>query len=418
MGDEEKGHILIVDDHPGNLLTLESVLKSLDQPIVKAQSSDEALRCLLDKDFAVIILDVQMPGMDGFETAQLIRSRERSKHTPIIFMTAFGTSEPDVHRGYAAGAVDYLFKPFAPEVLRSKVAIFVNLFQMRERIKRQAEQLIAANRRLEEEIVERKRAETEIRQRSEQLQLLNAELESFSYSVSHDLRAPLRHINGFAGLLDQHATGALDDKGQRYLSSIVGAAKQMAVLIDDLLMFSRMGRTALHATTVDLGVLVQDVLLELKPDTEKRDIAWSVGRLPHVHGDLPMLRLALLNLIGNAVKYTRRCERPTIEIGSRDAETETIVFVRDNGAGFDMQYAGKLFGVFHRLHSAEEFEGTGIGLANVRRIVLRHGGRVWAEGAVGQGATFYFSLPKQAAATAETTACRADSLASPETLPL
>ncbi|MGH7230884.1 MAG: sensor histidine kinase [Nitrospiraceae bacterium] len=392
---EDKANILLVDDHPENLLALEAVLAELGQNLLKANSSTEALRYALKKDFAVIILDVQMPGMDGFETAALVRARERSKHTPIIFLTAIGTSEPEVFRGYSIGAVDYLFKPFIPEVLRSKVTVFVDLFQMRERVRQQARQFRAMNQKLEQEISERTRAETELKGHSIQLQALNKELESFSYSVSHDLQAPLRHIDGFAGLLRNHASAGLDEKAQRYLTMILDSAKHMKTLIDDLLSFSRMARTEMHKTGVSLHELVKEVVRELEPDTDKRQITWIIHTLPQVHGDTAMLHQVLLNLIANAVKYTRHCENPTIEIGCDASPDQVVIFVRDNGAGFDMQYVDRLFGVFQRLHTSAEFEGTGVGLANVRRIIARHGGKVWAEGAVRQGATFYFSLPKR-----------------------
>jgi len=252
-----------------------------------------------------------------------------------------------------------------------------------------------SRRSLEAEVAERARAEHEVRQRTEQLEAVNKELEAFSYSVSHDLRAPLRHIDGFADLLRKHAASMLDEKGLRHLRTISDSAKQMGTLVDDLLSFSRMGRSEMHFTPVNLDLLVQDVVRDLRQDTEGRNIAWTIGVLPTVSGDHSMLRQVLVNLIGNAVKYTRNRERARIEIGCVGAsQDETVIFVRDNGAGFDMQYAHKLFGVFQRLHGASDFEGTGIGLANVKRIIQRHGGRAWAEGQVDTGATFYFSLPK------------------------
>jgi len=220
-------------------------------------------------------------------------------------------------------------------------------------------------------------------------------LEAFAYSVSHDLRAPLRHIDGFLELLQKSSAGALDERGHHYMSTISESARRMGTLIDDLLSFSRMGRYEMSKGQVDLGDLVQQVIRELGPETEGRTIRWRIGDLPVITGDCAMLRVVLVNLISNALKFTLPCEKTEIEIGcTGERENETIVFVRDNGVGFDMNYADKLFAVFQRLHREDEFQGTGIGLANVRRIIARHGGRTWAEGEVNQGATFCFSLPQ------------------------
>jgi len=244
------------------------------------------------------------------------------------------------------------------------------------------------------DITNRRRVAAELRRQGELLQAANKELEAFSYSVSHDLRAPLRHIDGYAALLSKTAGETLNDKAKRYLDTISDSAKQMGQLIDDLLVFSRMGRQEMLHSTVNLNQLVKTVIHDLRLDLQEKSISWTIASLPDVPGDPAMLRQVFMNLISNAVKFTATRPKPRIEIGAtRETPGEVTVFVRDNGVGFDMQYVNKLFGVFQRLHRNDEFEGTGIGLANVRRIIHRHGGRTWAEGALDQGATFYLSLP-------------------------
>jgi len=234
----------------------------------------------------------------------------------------------------------------------------------------------------------------ETKQRAAQLEGLNKELEAFSYSVSHDLRAPLRHIAGFSDMLQRHADGSLDEKGKRYLNTIIDSAKRMGTLIDDLLVFSRMGRSEMRREPVNLNAIVDETIAEFALDIATRRVNWKRQPLPDVVGDRAMLKQVFVNLISNALKYSGTRPVSEIEIGARDEADETIFFVRDNGVGFDMAYANKLFGVFQRLHESTQFEGTGIGLANVRRIVARHGGRAWAEAELDKGATFYFSMPK------------------------
>jgi light-regulated signal transduction histidine kinase (bacteriophytochrome) len=256
------------------------------------------------------------------------------------------------------------------------------------------------------DITDRKSAEEKIRlrsaeleravaERTTQLDLANQELEAFSYSVSHDLRAPLRHIQGYITLLEKEAAPVLTQKNLHYLTTIFDAAKRMAKLIDDLLAFSHIGKSEMEKKTVKLDALVKETVADFQPQTEGRNITWEIHKLPSVEADCALLRLVLINLISNALKFTGKRDQAKIEIGCLPGDgRETVIFVRDNGAGFDPQYADKLFGVFQRLHGQDEFAGTGIGLANVKRIIQRHGGRTWAEGVVEGGATFYFSLPK------------------------
>jgi two-component system, sensor histidine kinase and response regulator len=382
---EDRVNILLVDDQPANLVALEAMLQSLGQNLVRAESGREALKELLTQDFAVILLDVKMPDMDGFETATLIRQRDKSRHTPIIFLTAADRSHTQAVRGYAVGAVDYLVKPVVPEFVRSKVSVFVELAKKTEMLRRQT-LLLQASEQAARELVE---AQAEL---VRDLEHKNRELESFSYAVSHDLRAPLRRIDSFSRAILETQADRLDDAGQHYFERVREASRHMSQLIDDVLYLSKVTQADLRQQDVDLSSLVEAVAARLREAEPDRKVELKVRPGVMVQGDGQLLRIAVTNLLENAWKFTTREGSPRIEFGATHLGGEPAYFIRDNGAGFDQTYADRLFVPFQRLHRASEFPGAGIGLATVQRIIHRHGGRVWAEGAVDQGATFHFTV--------------------------
>lgn len=289
--------------------------------------------------------------------------------------------------------LDFTYQDFANYTVFLVFSLLIGWFTAVR--KRMEVDLRYSHDKLEAEVKQRKMLNEELEKRSRQLEASNEELEAFAYSVSHDLRAPVRHITGFTELLQKHADSVLDNTSRRHIATILDSSKRMDNLIDDLLAFSRISRTETRNMTVGLQQLVEQVVSDTEHEIAKRNITWRVGGLPACYGDPAMLRLVFMNLISNAVKFTRNRTGAEIEIGSLNGrESEVVVFVKDNGVGFDMNYKDKLFGAFQRLHSQEAFEGTGIGLATVQRVVHRHGGRVWAEGAVDNGATFYVALPK------------------------
>lgn len=388
---EEPVNILLVDDKVENLVALESILESPRYNLVRAQSGDEALMALLGDEFGAIVLDVKMPDMNGIELAQMIRARKKTQHVPILFLTAHASDSAAA--GYEAGAVDFMSKPIQSAVLRSKVAVFADMHRSRRA-------LAESNRALAAEVLEHRQAQERILNLNEELSrrvtdlgIANAELESFGYTVSHDLRAPLRQIAGFVRLLRDSLSHRLDAKSAEHFQLIERAVERMGQLIDDLLAFSRLGRMELQRENVDLEQLVDEVRGLLEANTNGRRIEWIIGTLPKVAADGAMLRQVLVNLLDNAMKFTRDRSPAVIEVGCSTGPTDHRFFVRDNGVGFDPAFTNKLFGVFQRLHSAKEYEGTGIGLAIVQRIVLRHGGRTWIESSPGQGTQISFTLP-------------------------
>jgi signal transduction histidine kinase len=377
-------NILLVDDRTENLVALESILDAPDYNLVRAQNGQDALLAILAEDFAAIVLDVQMPGMTGIELAQLIRQRRKSQHVPILFLTAHG--DDSAIEGYQAGGVDFLTKPIQPAILRSKIAVFADLYRKSAALKAEVEERKAA----EERII---RLNSELSDRIEELATANAELEAFSYTVSHDLRAPLRQVSGFLALLQRGLSDRQTEADAEYITLINGAVARMGQLINDLLSFSRVSRTEMEHGNVDLTELVHQVIETMSPALAGRVMRWKIGELPTVEGDTAMLRQVFASLLDNAVKFTRTREVAEVEVGSFQEGDEYVLFVRDNGVGFDTRYTDKLFGVFQRLHTGAEFEGTGIGLASVRRIMSRHNGRCWAESLPGVSTVVYCSIP-------------------------
>ena len=385
MSDKEKANILIVDDKANNIFALEEILSRPDRHFIRATNGQEALKIVLDQTVDLIILDVQMPDMDGFEVAKILKSHHRTKDIPIIFASAEKKEHLFMMKGFGEGAVDYLYKPLDPAVTSAKVSVLLQLHL-------QKKELVAKNLLLENAHQEIRQLNADLENNIALLQAANRELESFSYSVSHDLRTPLRSINGYARIILEDHQASLDDELRRLLGNIQNNAVRMGTLIDHLLEFSRLGRRKLVKRPVDLTEMAHRVVRDLEDDRKGKAVV-RIDPLPPAEGDPVLLYQVLVNLVSNAIKYSGKIQAPEIEIGASENGEERIYFVKDNGVGFNMEYAHRLFGVFQRLHGNDEFEGTGVGLAIVQRIIAKHGGRVWAEGRPKEGATFFFSLP-------------------------
>jgi signal transduction histidine kinase len=373
---DDRALVLVVEDNPEMSRYIRDTL-SAEHATAGAADGQEGLEKAISLRPDLIVSDVMMPGLSGGRMVQELRRRRELDAVPVVMLTA--RAEDELRVGLLReGAQDYLVKPFSAEELLARVRNLVTAKRARER--------------LEKEIAERRRAEEEMRARSAQLEAANRELEAFSYSVSHDLRAPLRAIDGFSNALLEESAATLDEAGKRNLERVRAAAQRMGQLIDDLIGLSRLSRMEMRRDRVDLSDLARRVAEDLRRAQPDRPVDVSITNGIVAQGDGRLLRIVLENLLGNAWKFTRHRPGARIEFGVRQDNGTREFFVRDNGAGFDMAYAQKLFGAFQRLHSAQEFEGTGIGLATVARVVRRHGGDVRAEGAVDQGATFYFTL--------------------------
>jgi signal transduction histidine kinase len=366
-----KLRVIFLEDAPNDFNLVQRRLSEGGLPcdLIRVESCERFLKEIASPP-DLILSDHHLPEFDGYAALDL--SRKKCPEVPFIFVTGC-VSESEINKALQRGASDILAKQQLATLLIPAI--------------RRAREL--ANER-----ALRQQAEAALRRRTADLEETERELEALSYSISHDLRAPLRHIDGFADLLRQAARDKLDDASKEYLDIITASARQLNELIEAVRSFSRLARTPLNAQPVSLRKLLDGILHDFRYEMEERHVEWQVGSLPEVNGDPTLLRLVLVNLLSNGLKFTRPRIVTKIEIGATESAADHIVHIKDNGVGFDMEFAGKLFGVFQRLHSSTEFEGVGVGLASVRRIVQRHGGRTWAEAAPDQGATFYFSLPK------------------------
>jgi two-component system, sensor histidine kinase and response regulator len=406
--------ILIAEDSPTQAQRLQHILEQQGYHVTHAANGRLAFEAARRSKPTLIISDVVMPEMTGYELCRCVKSDAGLNGTPIILVTTLSDPQ-DVIRGLECGADNFILKPYDEHYLLQRVQyVLLNrgagkteqagapaeVFFNGQKYIITADRLQILNLLLStyDAAIQRNKeltlARDELHRLNTSLEAANKELEAFAYSVSHDLRAPLRHITSYANFLAGSKSSTLSEKDRQYLDNIFNSTGRMTRLIDDLLAFSRMGTADLRQISIDAQSLLEDVLRQIKPEIGTRHIVWKKNPLPPLQADPALLRQVFINLLQNAVKYTRMRDPAEIEIGSRtESPGEIIIYIRDNGAGFDMKYASKLFGAFQRLHRQEEFEGTGVGLANVRRIIARHGGRTWAEGKVDAGATFYFSLP-------------------------
>ena len=404
--------IMLVDDREDNLLSLETVLEQDGYRFVKANSGRQVLKLLLsDVDFALILMDVQMPNLNGFETASMIYERERLRQIPIIFITANNYGEENLFKGYRAGAVDYIYKPVNPELLRAKVGVFVELYRKNQRLLAQEQKLVAINKNLELEIAERIASEQKITDLNRQLlenisrlETANKDLDLFAFMASHDLQAPLRKIRMFSDRLLSGSLDNLSGESRLYLTRIQEVSRRMQDLINDILRFSKISAEGQAFEPVDLNIVLQEVLSEMDVTIKEKNAEITVETLPMLPASTVLMGPLFSNLVSNALKYTKKSEAPKVRIRYEEGPATVLngkesearfgrIYIEDNGIGFDQKYAEQIFDMFRRLHSNSEYEGTGIGLALCKKIVDMHRGYISAIGRPGDGAVFIVSLP-------------------------
>lgn len=384
--------LLVVDDSATFLEYLKLELGDEGYAIETAPNGVKALKRVQEEHFDCVVVDLVMPEMDGIELCRRLENIRKAADSPLtVLMLTSRDSKDDMTRGLEAGADDFVVKSADSAVLRARIRALLRRKFLHEENQRIIEEFRAKELELARIEAEKKSAEERARL-TERLEQVNKELEAFCYSVSHDLRAPLRGMDGFSQALLEDYGDKLDDTGKDYLQRVKRASQTMSMLIDDLLALSRVSRGEILRKKVDLSEMANSIAEELRQTAPDRDVTFKIApELVH-DCDKRLIRAAFDNLLGNAWKYTSKRERATIEVGVATHNGQKAFFVRDDGAGFDMAYTDKLFEPFTRLHTKAEFDGTGIGLATVQRIIHRHGGKIWAEGAVGKGATFFFTL--------------------------
>jgi len=406
--------ILVVDDRADNLISIEVILEKDNYTIVKANSGKAALKVLLnDHDFSLILMDVQMPELNGYETATIIYERDKLRNIPIIFITANNYDEDFMFKGYRMGGVDYIYKPINPELLRAKVAVFVELYSKNQQLMLQEKKLLAANEFLQKEIEERKVSEERVKHLNEQLvanneslKQMNEELDQFAYMASHDLQEPLRKIQVFSDKILRNNN--FDPDSEKYFGKIINSSKRMQHLINNLLDFSRHTVSSNDFKKTSLNELVKNVLTELEVEIEKSNARINYENLPVVSAVPGLMQQLFYNLFSNAIKFRKPSVDLVIDVKAEKmnpVDTSTFIkysngknyykiTVQDNGIGFDDKYAEDIFRVFKRLHSYQEFEGTGVGLSICKKIVEKHNGFIKAESKLDNGSTFIIGLPE------------------------
>ncbi len=401
--------ILLVDDREDNLFSMETILMKDGYEFIKANSGRQALKILLTQfDFALILMDVKMPNLNGFETAALIYEREKLKHIPIIFITANTYGEENMFKGYRTGAVDYIYKPINPDLLRAKVAVFVDLYKKKEQLILQEKKLKAVNKNLQVEINERIASEEKIIELNKKLlntidglEKANKELDRFAFMASHDLQEPLRKIGTFSDRLYTRYQDQLDDEGLFNITRIQKSAARMQALINDILTFSKISAQKAEFIKTDLNILLQDVLHEISESVQTKQATVETQMLPTLDIIPGLIKPLFFNLLTNALKYCKKDVSPQISVraelnvgGTGKSSVQYCrIFIKDNGIGFDQRYADQVFEMFQRLHSQSDYEGTGIGLALCKQIVEKHKGFISVLSKENEGSTFIVSLP-------------------------